>query len=269
MRELAALLRTQARRRGRARQGAARGAQAARARSSATPSAAGARRRRGGGNGAAAAAARPSSTVGKVKLMARTVQGLNPKDLRGLVDDGKKQVGSGIVAIVGVTEDGKAGLAVGVTDDLTEHIQRRRSREGRRRGARRQGRRRPARHGAGRRPRRLARPTPRLRPSRRSSAPLRRRPRRQVIWTNPSPGSHARALRAVSRRLLTSPGGRGRLDARQRDSRVRGWTVRALARAVHRAARLMIAAHLLWSRSQQRPRAVATPAYCPPTKGSG
>ena len=58
-------------------------------------------------------------TVGKVKLLARTVQGLNPKDLRGLVDDGKKQVGSGIVAIVGVTEDGKAGLAVGVTDDLT------------------------------------------------------------------------------------------------------------------------------------------------------
>ena len=51
--------------------------------------------------------------------MARAVQGLNPKDLRGLIDDGKRQVGSGIVAIVGVTEDGKAGLAVGVTDDLT------------------------------------------------------------------------------------------------------------------------------------------------------
>jgi alanyl-tRNA synthetase len=55
-----------------------------------------------------------------VKLLARSVQGLNPKDLRGLVDDGKKQVGSGIVAIVGVTEDGKAGLAVGVTDDLVK-----------------------------------------------------------------------------------------------------------------------------------------------------
>ncbi len=66
-----------------------------------------------------AAAASGIKTVGKVKLIARTVQGLNPKDLRGLIDDGKKQVGSGIVAIVGVTEDGKAGLAVGVTDDLT------------------------------------------------------------------------------------------------------------------------------------------------------
>ncbi len=60
--------------------------------------------------------------VGDVKLLARTVQGLNPKDLRGLIDDGKKQVGSGVVAIVGVTEDGKAGLAVGVTDDLTKRI---------------------------------------------------------------------------------------------------------------------------------------------------
>ncbi|MBU1211697.1 MAG: alanine--tRNA ligase, partial [Alphaproteobacteria bacterium] len=58
-------------------------------------------------------------SIGDVKLFARTVEGLNPKDLRGLVDDGKKQVGSGVVAIVGITEDGKAGLAVGVTDDLT------------------------------------------------------------------------------------------------------------------------------------------------------
>jgi alanyl-tRNA synthetase len=73
----------------------------------------------GGGavNGASAGAVR---TIGSIKLLARTVQGLNPKDLRGLVDEGKRQVGSGIVAIVGVTEDGKAGLAVGVTDDLTK-----------------------------------------------------------------------------------------------------------------------------------------------------
>ncbi len=60
--------------------------------------------------------------VGDIKLLARTVQGLAPKDLRGLIDDGKKQLGSGVVAIVGVTEDGKAALAVGVTDDLVERI---------------------------------------------------------------------------------------------------------------------------------------------------
>jgi alanyl-tRNA synthetase len=77
-----------------------------------------------GGGGAeangAVAAANAIRSIGKVKLLARTVQGLNPRDLRGLVDDGKKQVGSGVVAIVGVTEDGKAGLAVGVTPDLTK-----------------------------------------------------------------------------------------------------------------------------------------------------
>ncbi len=42
-----------------------------------------------------------------------------PKDLRGLVDDAKRQLGSGIVAIVGVSDEGKAGLMVGVTEDLT------------------------------------------------------------------------------------------------------------------------------------------------------
>jgi len=56
--------------------------------------------------------------VGDVKLMARTVEGIDLKDLRSLADEGKKKVGSGIVAIVGVTEDGKAGIVVGVTNDL-------------------------------------------------------------------------------------------------------------------------------------------------------
>ena len=58
-------------------------------------------------------------TIGKLKYFARMVEGIPPKDLRGLVDDGKQQVGSGIVAIVTVTDEGKAGLSVGVTSDLT------------------------------------------------------------------------------------------------------------------------------------------------------
>jgi len=57
--------------------------------------------------------------VGNVKLMARAVEGIEMKDLKSLVDDGKKQLGSGVVAIVAVTEDGKAGVVVGVTSDLT------------------------------------------------------------------------------------------------------------------------------------------------------
>jgi len=78
-----------------------------------------------GGSGAGAggpANGEETRTVGNVKLMTRMVEGLNPKDLRGLIDEGKKQVGSGVVAIVGVTEDGKAGLAVGVTEDLTARL---------------------------------------------------------------------------------------------------------------------------------------------------
>jgi alanyl-tRNA synthetase len=57
--------------------------------------------------------------VGDVKLMARAVEGIEMKDLKSLADDGKRQLGSGVVAIVGVTEDGKAGVVVGVTADLT------------------------------------------------------------------------------------------------------------------------------------------------------
>jgi len=71
-----------------------------------------------GGGGAAEAAVRQ---IGAINVLARAVEGVAPKDLRGLVDQGKRQVGSGIVAIVGVN-DGKAGLVVGVTDDLTDRF---------------------------------------------------------------------------------------------------------------------------------------------------
>jgi alanyl-tRNA synthetase len=59
--------------------------------------------------------------VGAVQLIARTVKGIPAKDLRGLVDEGKKQIRSGIVAIIGVSDEGKAGIVVGVTDDLTKN----------------------------------------------------------------------------------------------------------------------------------------------------
>ena len=70
------------------------------------------------GNGSAAGATGVRE-VGNVKLMARAVEGIEMKDLKSLADDGKKQIGSGVVAIVGVTGDGKAGIVVGVTADLT------------------------------------------------------------------------------------------------------------------------------------------------------
>src|ERR1700678_2095666 len=76
----------------------------------------------GGGaslNGAAANTAAGVREVGDVKLMMRSVEGIEMKDLKSLVDDGKKQLGSGVVAIIGVTGEGKAGVVVGVTSDLT------------------------------------------------------------------------------------------------------------------------------------------------------
>ena len=73
----------------------------------------------GGGTASGSAAAAGVREVGNVKLLARAIEGVEAKDLKSLVDDGKRQLGSGVVAIVGVTEDGKAGVVVGVTADLT------------------------------------------------------------------------------------------------------------------------------------------------------
>jgi alanyl-tRNA synthetase len=76
----------------------------------------------GGATNGGAAAAGGVREAGGVKLLARAVEGVETKDLKSLVDDGKKQIGSGVVAIVGVTEDGKAGIVVGVTSDLTSRF---------------------------------------------------------------------------------------------------------------------------------------------------
>ncbi len=72
-----------------------------------------------GGGGQAQNGADGVRMVGDVKLLARAVSGIDIKDLKSLADEGKKQVGSGVVALVGVTEEGKAGIVVGVTADLT------------------------------------------------------------------------------------------------------------------------------------------------------
>jgi alanyl-tRNA synthetase len=72
----------------------------------------------GGGGGAA-----PSGPeeIGGFKLIARVADGVGGKDLRGLVDEAKGKLGSGIAVFIGVNE-GKAAVAVGVTDDLTDKV---------------------------------------------------------------------------------------------------------------------------------------------------
>jgi alanyl-tRNA synthetase len=59
--------------------------------------------------------------VAGVRVLARVLEGVPAKELRGLVDEGKKELGSGVIAYVGV-EEGKAALAVGVTEDLKERV---------------------------------------------------------------------------------------------------------------------------------------------------
>ena len=78
-----------------------------------------ARRKLAMGGGTGGAADEGVREVAGTKLMARVVQGVEMRDLKSLADEGKKRLGSGIVAIVGVAPDGKAGLVVGVTEDLT------------------------------------------------------------------------------------------------------------------------------------------------------
>jgi alanyl-tRNA synthetase len=59
--------------------------------------------------------------IAGIKTALRVVEGVNAKDLKGLADDAKAKIGSGVVAFVAVA-DGRASLVVGVTDDLTKKI---------------------------------------------------------------------------------------------------------------------------------------------------
>jgi alanyl-tRNA synthetase len=74
------------------------------------------------GGGAKASGADGVRMVGDIKLMARAVSGIDIKDLKSLADEGKKQLGSGVVALVATSEDGKASIVVGVTPDLVARI---------------------------------------------------------------------------------------------------------------------------------------------------
>ena len=72
------------------------------------------------GGGAAGAPAGPEEIAG-IQFIGRVVEGVGGKDLRGLVDEAKAQMGSGIAAFISNNE-GKAALAVGVTGDLVERF---------------------------------------------------------------------------------------------------------------------------------------------------
>jgi alanyl-tRNA synthetase len=72
------------------------------------------------GGGGAGGASEPED-IGGVKLIARVLDGVDGKGLRPVVEDFRKGLGSGVVALVGVT-DGKAAISVAVTADLAGGI---------------------------------------------------------------------------------------------------------------------------------------------------
>ena len=59
--------------------------------------------------------------VGGIMFSGRVIEGLDPKELRSLLDQAKARMGSGVAAVVAVN-DGKAAIAAAVTDDLTGKI---------------------------------------------------------------------------------------------------------------------------------------------------
>ncbi|MGF1625639.1 MAG: alanine--tRNA ligase [Alphaproteobacteria bacterium] len=71
----------------------------------------------GGGGGDAAAA----KQVAGIAFAARSLSDVPAKELKGMADVLKRQIGSGVVAIVSNAE-GKASLVVGVTDDLVGRL---------------------------------------------------------------------------------------------------------------------------------------------------
>jgi alanyl-tRNA synthetase len=66
----------------------------------------------GGGQGAA------TKQVAGVTFAGRVLDNVPAKDLKGMADEIKKQIGSGVIALASVA-DGKASLVVAVTEDLT------------------------------------------------------------------------------------------------------------------------------------------------------
>ena len=72
-----------------------------------------------GGGGAAAPAA--TEQAGGVAFVGQVLDGFEAKGLRGAVDEAKQRIGSGVAVLVAIN-DGRASVAVGVTDDLVASL---------------------------------------------------------------------------------------------------------------------------------------------------
>jgi len=73
------------------------------------------------GGGAGANAGPATEDIGGTKFEGQVLEGFDSKGLRGLIDEAKARLGSGVAAVV-TTVEGRASVAVGVTDDLKDRI---------------------------------------------------------------------------------------------------------------------------------------------------
>ncbi len=74
----------------------------------------------GGGSGGGTGAGAPAvAKVGDTNFFRLSVAGVDMKDLKAMADEGRAKVGSGVVAIANASADGKLGIVVAVTPDLT------------------------------------------------------------------------------------------------------------------------------------------------------
>ena len=77
------------------------------------------RRRLAMGGGEAADA---PETIGAIRYLGKQVEGIEIKDLKGLADQHKARIGSGVIALGVVGEDQRAGIVVAVTEDLAGKV---------------------------------------------------------------------------------------------------------------------------------------------------
>ncbi|MFN3481581.1 MAG: DHHA1 domain-containing protein, partial [Rhabdaerophilum calidifontis] len=69
-----------------------------------------------------AAAGDTIAQIGGLRYLGKKVEGVEVKDLKGLADQHKASLGSGVVALAVVGEDQRAGIVVAVTEDLTGRV---------------------------------------------------------------------------------------------------------------------------------------------------
>jgi alanyl-tRNA synthetase len=74
-----------------------------------------------GGGGSSGGAAATDEAIAGVAFSGQVLDGLDPKELRPLLDAAKQRMGSGVATIIAVN-DGKASIAAAVTDDLTSRF---------------------------------------------------------------------------------------------------------------------------------------------------